>query len=210
MLENLAEMLMTHHVGGSWRAPLSQRMRDVRGPDGRPLGRMVEGGAADVARAIAMAAACGLEGMDPAQRADLAARVLEEWHARRAALEAALRHGGGSDATDLPPLAPLAVSGPVAMLGTVAAAPGLMAAAVAGALRAGQPVVLKPAPRGPFTALALAEAVAAAGAPPGAFALLQGGGAHTGRALVSHPGLGAAVVLGKAPRAGLFGVRRLG
>ena len=58
-------------------------------------------------------------------------------------------------------------------------------AKVAAALAAGCTVVLKPSEIAPLSAFLLAEAVAAAGLPPGAFNLLHGG-ADIGQALVRH------------------------
>ncbi len=60
---------------------------------------------------------------------------------------------------------------------------------VAPALAAGCTVVLKPAPETPLTALALAELMAEAGVPPGAFNVVPGDGPTTGAALVRHPGV---------------------
>ncbi len=207
MLENLAEMLMTHHVGGRWRAPLSQRMRDVRGPRGALLGRMVEAGPADVQRALRYAegAAQALVAPGAEGRAAFVQRFLAEWAERAAWVEAARRREGFSGGLTPRELS-LPGGGPVALLGSVLASPGLMAGAVAAGLRAGRPVLLKPAPRAPFTALVLAEALAAAGPPPGAFALLQGGGRVTGMALRSQCGTERVVLLGKPPRCALAGV----
>lgn len=55
------------------------------------------------------------------------------------------------------------------------------------ALAAGNTVVLKPASWTPLTALALAEAAADAGLPPGVLQVLPGPGSVTGDALVRHP-----------------------
>ncbi len=55
------------------------------------------------------------------------------------------------------------------------------------ALAAGCTVVLKPASETPLTALAMAEVMAEAGLPAGAFNVLTGGGATTGHELVRHP-----------------------
>ena len=57
------------------------------------------------------------------------------------------------------------------------------------ALAAGCTVILKPASETPLTALAMADIMAEAGFPPGAFNVLPGGGSSTGSALVRHPGV---------------------
>src|SRR5262249_18704380 len=56
------------------------------------------------------------------------------------------------------------------------------------ALAAGCTVILKPASETPLTALAMAELMAEAGFPPGAFNVLPGGGSTTGSPPVKHPG----------------------
>ncbi|WP_407563998.1 aldehyde dehydrogenase family protein [Streptomyces sp. 184] len=61
-------------------------------------------------------------------------------------------------------------------------------AKAAPALAAGCTVVLKPAENTPLVARLFAEAVAAAGFPPGAVNVVTGFGAEAGRALVEHPG----------------------
>ncbi|TYB44153.1 aldehyde dehydrogenase family protein [Actinomadura chibensis] len=62
------------------------------------------------------------------------------------------------------------------------------AAKIGPALAAGCPVVLKPSEVAPLDAFVLAEAMAAAGAPPGAFNLVFGNGMHVGEYLARHPG----------------------
>ncbi|AKH81591.1 aldehyde dehydrogenase [Streptomyces sp. CNQ-509] len=61
-------------------------------------------------------------------------------------------------------------------------------AKAAPALAAGCTVVLKPAENTPLVARIFAEAVAAAGFPPGVLNVVTGYGAEAGRALVEHPG----------------------
>jgi succinyl-CoA reductase len=58
---------------------------------------------------------------------------------------------------------------------------------VAPALAAGNPVVAKPTSAAPFTALRLAEHLAAGGVPPGVFNVVVGPGGPVGDALVEHP-----------------------
>jgi acyl-CoA reductase-like NAD-dependent aldehyde dehydrogenase len=62
-----------------------------------------------------------------------------------------------------------------------------IAAKVAAALAAGCTVVLKPSEVAPLNAFVLAEAVDAAGLPPGVFNLVTGFGPVIGEALVRHP-----------------------
>jgi len=63
----------------------------------------------------------------------------------------------------------------------------LLSHKVAPALAAGNPVVAKPTSAAPFTALRLAQHLAAAGLPAGAFNLVVGPGKTVGDALVEHP-----------------------
>jgi 1-pyrroline-5-carboxylate dehydrogenase len=65
----------------------------------------------------------------------------------------------------------------------------------AGALVAGNTVVLKPSQEAPLTGLALYRAFEDAGVPSGVLNLVQGG-AETGQALASHPGLDGLVFTG--------------
>jgi succinyl-CoA reductase len=58
---------------------------------------------------------------------------------------------------------------------------------VAPALAAGNPVVVKPTSAAPFTALRLAEHLAAAGIPPGVLNVVVGPGGSVGDTLVEHP-----------------------
>src|SRR5208282_5179746 len=58
---------------------------------------------------------------------------------------------------------------------------------IAPALAAGNPVVAKPTSAAPFTALRLAEHLAAAGVPPGVLNIVVGSGGSVGDALVEHP-----------------------
>jgi aldehyde dehydrogenase (NAD+) len=60
---------------------------------------------------------------------------------------------------------------------------------VAPALAAGNAVVVKAPELDPLGALVVAEAVEAAGLPPGAFNIVTGDGPRAGAALVSHPGV---------------------
>src|SRR5262249_55944654 len=59
----------------------------------------------------------------------------------------------------------------------------------AAALASGDAVLLKPALQTPLTALLLAEVMAEAGVPAGAFNVVPGPGSSAGAALVRHPGV---------------------
>ena len=63
----------------------------------------------------------------------------------------------------------------------------LLSHKVAPALAAGNPVVAKPTSAAPFTALRLAEHLAAAGLPPGVLNVVVGPGRTVGDTLVEHP-----------------------
>lgn len=67
------------------------------------------------------------------------------------------------------------------------------------ALAAGCTVVLKPAPETPLSALLMAEIMAEAGFPPGAFNVVPGDGAGTGAALVAHPAVDKIAFTGSTP-----------
>jgi len=60
---------------------------------------------------------------------------------------------------------------------------------VAPALACGNTVIIKPASQTPLTALALAEAAADAGLPPGVLNVVTGPGSSVGRMIVEHPGI---------------------
>jgi len=63
----------------------------------------------------------------------------------------------------------------------------LLSHKIAPALAAGNPVVAKPTSAAPFTALRLAEHLAAAGVPAGALNVIVGPGGTVGNALIEHP-----------------------
>lgn len=75
----------------------------------------------------------------------------------------------------------------------------LVAHKVAPAIAAGCPVVLKPASATPLSALLLAEALAEAGLPAGALAVIPGGGRDVGDALVTHPAVPMISFTGSGP-----------
>jgi RHH-type proline utilization regulon transcriptional repressor/proline dehydrogenase/delta 1-pyrroline-5-carboxylate dehydrogenase len=66
-------------------------------------------------------------------------------------------------------------------------------------LVAGNPVILKPAEQTPGVAWRLAEALVAAGVPPGVFQLLPGMGEEVGARLVAHPDVAVIAFTGSKP-----------
>ncbi|ARN79987.1 aldehyde dehydrogenase family protein [Methylocystis bryophila] len=64
-----------------------------------------------------------------------------------------------------------------------------MACKIAPALATGCAMVLKPSEIAPFSGIVLAEALEAAGTPPGVFNLVNGDGPTVGAAISSHPGV---------------------
>jgi aldehyde dehydrogenase len=222
----LSERLITHHVGGAWRAPLSNRMRALPAPHGAASpGALVEADAADLARALAAAhaAAPSLAALAPAQRRDLAAGLVEAVAAHLPMLAAARALETGADtaatraeAQDMlramrrvlqDGVAPSAsAAAPLAVLGVAPAPPALLGAAMVALILAGRAAVLKPAPRAAIVPLVLMQSLdaGAPALPAGALNLIQGGGAATGAALLTGPGLAAALLAGKpAPRPAL-------
>lgn len=83
----------------------------------------------------------------------------------------------------------LVVSEPVGVVGAISPWNGPLSGIVlkaAPALAAGCSVVAKPSPEAPLSSIALADALASAGLPPGVFNLVPGGG-EAGEHLVRHP-----------------------
>ncbi|GAK13367.1 aldehyde dehydrogenase family protein [Geomicrobium sp. JCM 19039] len=70
---------------------------------------------------------------------------------------------------------------------------------IAGAFAAGSPVVLKPSEETPYAAIMLAEIIDRAGAPKGAFNLVNGTGATIGDAISSHPDIDFVSFTGSGP-----------
>ena len=217
MLEDLNEKLITHHVGGAWRAPYSGRMRALRRGGGGPvIGALAEADERDIARAMhgSVAGAAAMAAMGQAARDRLAAAFLDRTRERAALIAAsrALERGGtGHEAEGHrmlrameqtlyePPPDSAGAAGEMALiLGTAAGPLEALGAALVQRLRAGGAILLKPAPRAPIVPLALMDALAAAGVPRGAAGLLQGGGVTTGAPLLGHPKITCAVLAGKA------------
>lgn len=142
--EDWPERLLTHFVGGQWRAPLGQGLRV--GPDGLAV---VQAGVADYVRArhAILAAVPVWQG----QSAEM----------RRAALPAALLSGGAA--------AP--AMGPIALIDAVAAD---HAAHLGAALLAGQGALILSDPSNPRAACTLVATLACSPLPAGVIALLHG------------------------------------
>jgi len=85
--------------------------------------------------------------------------------------------------------------GPTAILVPFNAPAAQAAKKVAYALAAGAPVILKPTEHGPFGCNLLADAIDAAGLPPGVFQMVHGG-PEVGRALTGDPRIRAVVFTG--------------
>ena len=83
----------------------------------------------------------------------------------------------------------LQIREPIGVLGVITPwnGPTAVLAFVAGALAAGNSVVLKPAEQTPMAAVLMAELAIEAGIPPGVFNVVQGDGPGVGAALVEHP-----------------------
>ena len=97
---------------------------------------------------------------------------------------------------------------PIGILGAIAPFNfplNLVAHKLGPAIAAGCPVVLKPAEKTPLSALLLAEALAEAGLPPGALAVVTGTGEEVGGALVDHPDVAMISFTGSGRSAGASG-----
>ncbi len=187
MRDDLAELLITHYVGGAWVAPLGSRNLRFGDASAGLAGTLVAAGRADIDRAVAAA-----------QGAVAALAAVPDRRARLAAAAAPL-------AVELPGLdgvlarAPESAGGPVptAMIGGPALSPARMASVLFQLLMAGCPLVLNPCVTAPLPALRLALALHGAGLPPGSVNLIHGDAA-TARALAAHPGIGRVWQAGQA------------
>jgi acyl-CoA reductase-like NAD-dependent aldehyde dehydrogenase len=91
---------------------------------------------------------------------------------------------------------------PIGILGAIAPFNfplNLVAHKLGPAIAAGCPVVLKPAEKTPLSALLLADALAEAGLPAGALAVITGSGEQVGGALVDHPEIAMISFTGSGP-----------
>jgi aldehyde dehydrogenase (NAD+) len=200
-----------HYIGGEFVAPADSVWFDVTNPaDGSLLGRVAQGGAADVERAVAAARKAfkswsALAGEERARALYAIARHVQKRERFLSVLET-MDNGKPIRETrdiDIPLVArhfyhhagwaALAKSEfphhhAVGVCGQIIPwnFPLLMLAwKIAPALAAGNTVVLKPAEYTPLTALAFAEICAEVGLPPGVVNIVTGDGA-TGALIVDH------------------------
>jgi hypothetical protein len=146
-LDDLPERLLTHYVGGAWRAPLGGQMCVVQGLDGRVLGHVVCATQADLVRAQAVSLP----------------------NPNRAALAGLLRNSAARLAQDLDGLIAHAPDeGAIAALADRYAATGYFAP-----LLPHDATLLLPTARDALTGLAIARLAQAAGLPAGSIALLH-------------------------------------
>lgn len=203
-----------HFIDNAWVAPAEGTRFAVSEPaSGRALGEVAQGGAADIAQAVAAARRAfgpwsALSGHARARHLYAIARHLQKRERLFATLESldngkpiresrdidvplAVRHfyhhAGWAELVDseFPDHRPLGVCGQIIPWNF----PLLMLAwKVAPALAAGNTVVLKPAEYTPLTALAFAEICREAGLPPGVLNIVTGDG-RTGALLVEAGGV---------------------
>ncbi|HUO51183.1 MAG TPA: aldehyde dehydrogenase family protein, partial [Gemmatimonadaceae bacterium] len=203
-----------HFIGGKFTATKGAKLFETVDPaTGRPLARIANGTAADVAAAVKAARAAQpawerLGGPARARHLYALARMVQK-HSRLFAVLESLDNGKPIRETrdlDIPLVArhfyhhagwaqlmasEFAGYEAVGVVGQIIPwnFPLLMLAwKVAPALAAGNTSVLKPAEFTPLTALCFAELAARAGLPPGVLNILTGDG-ETGAALVAHPGV---------------------
>jgi aldehyde dehydrogenase (NAD+) len=203
-----------HYIGGQFVAPADGVWFDVANPaDGTLLGRVAQGGAGDVDRAVKAARAAfkswsTLAGDERARHLYAIARHVQKRERFLSVLETMdngkpiretrdidvplvarhfYHHAGWAAlvASEFPLHHAVGVCGQIIPWNF----PLLMLAwKIAPALAAGNTVVLKPAEYTPLTALAFAEICAEVGLPPGVVNIVTGDGA-TGALIVEHPGV---------------------
>ncbi|WP_321960342.1 aldehyde dehydrogenase family protein [Paraburkholderia sp. J7] len=208
------EATFGHFIDGAWRESGDGARFEVRAPaTGEALAAVAQGGAADVAAAVAAARAAQPEwyAMGGAARARhlYALSRMVQRHSRLFAVLEALDNGKPireARDIDIPLVArhflhhagwaqlqenELAGWSPLGVIGQIVPwnFPLLMLAwKVAPAIALGNCVVLKPAEYTPLTALLFAELAHRAGLPKGVLNVVTGDGS-TGAALVEHPGV---------------------
>ncbi|MBB2927455.1 aldehyde dehydrogenase family protein [Paraburkholderia silvatlantica] len=208
------EAAFGHFIDGAWRDSVDGARFEVRAPaTGEALAAVAQGGAADVAAAVAAARAAqpGWYAMGGAARARhlYALSRMVQRHSRLFAVLEALDNGKPireARDIDVPLVArhflhhagwaqlqesELAGWSPLGVIGQIVPwnFPLLMLAwKVAPAIALGNCVVLKPAEYTPLTALLFAELAHRAGLPKGVLNVVTGDGG-TGAALVEHPGV---------------------
>ncbi|MEX3980002.1 aldehyde dehydrogenase family protein [Paraburkholderia sp. EG287A] len=208
------EAAFGHFIDGAWRASADGARFEVRAPaTGEALAAVAQGGAADVAAAVAAAHAAqpawyAMGGAARARHLYALSRMVQRHNRLFAVLEALdngkpireardidvplvarhfLHHAGWAQLQDseLEGWSPLGVIGQIVPWNF----PLLMLAwKVAPAIALGNCVVLKPAEYTPLTALLFAELAHRAGLPKGVLNVVTGDGG-TGAALVEHPGV---------------------
>ncbi len=192
IVDDLREKLVTHYVGGGWRAPLATGGNPVRLACGRCPGQIVPAGPLDVERALLHARAFAVSGAGAAAGAAVAERIMQDSGALEATLERAQRAECGAAGRSLAEGALqhlVADRRPVALLFPADLMPRAQLLLVESVLRSGRPLIIKPAPGGAVAATVLFDALHALGVSPGAVALLQGDGPGTGGLLLRHPDL---------------------
>ncbi|MEM5315425.1 aldehyde dehydrogenase family protein [Paraburkholderia sp. JHI869] len=208
------EATFGHFIDGAWRESAEGERFEVRAPaTGEALAAVSQGGAADVAAAVAAARAAQPEwyamgGAARARHLYALSRMVQRHSRLFAVLEALdngkpireardidiplvarhfLHHAGWAQLqeSELTGWSPLGVIGQIVPWNF----PLLMLAwKVAPAIALGNCVVLKPAEYTPLTALLFAELAHRAGLPKGVLNVVTGDGS-TGAALVEHPGV---------------------
>ncbi|WP_069267019.1 aldehyde dehydrogenase family protein [Paraburkholderia nodosa] len=208
------EAAFGHFIDGAWRESADGARFEVRAPaTGEALAAVAQGGAADVAAAVAAARAAQPEwyamgGAARARHLYALSRMVQRHSRLFAVLEALdngkpireardidvplvarhfLHHAGWAQLqeSELEGWSPLGVIGQIVPWNF----PLLMLAwKVAPAIALGNCVVLKPAEYTPLTALLFAELAHRAGLPKGVLNVVTGDGS-TGAALVEHPGV---------------------
>ncbi|MEX3845258.1 aldehyde dehydrogenase family protein [Paraburkholderia sp. BR10882] len=208
------EAAFGHFIDGAWRESADGARFEVRAPaTGEALAAVAQGGAADVAAAVAAARAAQPEwyamgGAARARHLYALSRMVQRHSRLFAVLEALdngkpireardidvplvarhfLHHAGWAQLqeSELEGWSPLGVIGQIVPWNF----PLLMLAwKVAPAIALGNCVVLKPAEYTPLTALLFAELAHRAGLPKGVLNVVTGDGG-TGAALVEHPGV---------------------
>ena len=168
------------YINGSWTAPLEGRDHPVINPSTEQADAIISlGGQKDTDAAVAAARAAFPAWMNTpsATRIKLVEKLLEQYNQRRAALAEAVS---------------LEMGAPIDMAHREQITPwnwpmNQVSLKVAAAAIAGCTMVLKPSEESPLNAMIFAEAVDAAGFPPGVFNLINGDGAGVGTQLSVHP-----------------------
>ncbi len=210
---------LKHYIDGRWVDPAELRLLDVENPATEQVcGRIALGGSADVDDAVSAArsAFATWSQSSRAERLDLLAALLAEYHCRSADLAEAVSEemgappalaagpqvqmGVGHLVTTIDVLknfsfeetrgSTLVVREPIGVCGLITPwnwPLNQIACKVYPALAAGCTMVLKPSEVAPFSAQIFTEVIHAAGVPAGAFNMVYGDGLGVGVALSSHP-----------------------